>query len=78
MLKEQGLDLSDLANPEYLQKLVMANNGSTDIMDFLTDGNLKAKFDQLLKQVETILKDAGPDLTPDQLRHLLLERFRAL
>ncbi len=71
MLKEQGLDLSDLANPEYLQKLVMANNGSTDIMDFLTDGNLKAEFDQLLKQVETILKDAGPELTPDQLKSAL-------
>lgn len=71
MLKEQGLGLSDLADPECLQKLVMANNGSTDVMDFLTDGNLKAEFDQLVKQVEAILKEADPKLSADQLKSAL-------
>ncbi len=73
MLREQGLGLSDLTDPESLQQLLMANKGSTDVMDFLTDGNLKTEFDQLINQVESILKEEAPHLTAVQLRVALEE-----
>lgn len=72
-LSEQGLDLADLADPDALQQLVMANNNSTDVMDFLTNGELKATLDQLMEQVNGILKEADTNLTAEGLKAALKE-----
>ncbi len=73
LLREQGLVTADLTEPESLQQLLMAKNGSSDVLDFLTDGNLKGEFDQLLQQVEAILKEADFKLSVDQLKTALQE-----
>ena len=73
MLNDQGLSLTDLADPNALQQLVMASSNRTDVMDFLTDGELKATLDQLIEQVDGILKEADPKLTAEELRAALKE-----
>ncbi len=71
LLKEQGLGLADLTDPEGLQQLLMARKGSNDVLDFLTDSKLKEELDRLLQRVENILKEADLKLSADQLKAAL-------
>lgn len=73
LLDDQGLSLGDLADINALQQLVMANSNSSDVMDFLTDSELKATLDQLVEQVNGILKEANLNLTAEGLRTALEE-----
>ncbi len=68
LLADQGLKLSELTDAEGLQRLVLEKYGSTDVMDFLTDGELGQTLNQLVQEVEDILKGAAPVRTEEELK----------
>ncbi len=71
LLANQGLELSDLLQPENLQQLVLANAGQNNLLSVLTDENLANTMKQLLQAVEDIKNNSGLDISMEQVKSIL-------
>lgn len=71
LLSEQGMTLTDLLQPEKLQQLVLAGNGTNDILTALTDENLADTLKQLLQTVDEIKNSSNLGLTQDQIKAIM-------
>lgn len=71
LLSEQGMTLTDLLQPEKLQQLVLAGNGTDDILTALTDENLADTLKQLIQTVDEIKTSSNLGLTQDQIKAIL-------
>jgi flagellar hook-length control protein FliK len=71
LLADQGMELSDLLNPENLQQLVLANAGQSNLLSVLTDENLANTMKQLLQAVEDIKNNSGLDISMEQVKSIL-------
>lgn len=74
MMDSLGLSLTDLADPQAIQQLVLLDSGVTDPMAMLLDEQLGDAFQGLLAEVEDIRYEAFPKLTDDEIKQLL-EQF---
>ncbi len=68
LLESQGMDISDLTDPEALKQLVLKNSGKTDVLDFLTDGDLTKTLNELVEQIEALKDQTAPGITTEQLK----------
>jgi flagellar hook-length control protein FliK len=68
LLNSQGLDMSDLTDPEALKQLVLKNSGKTDVLDFLTDEDLAKTLNELVEKVEAMKDQTLPGITAEQLK----------
>jgi len=71
LLDGQGMSVTDLLQPENLQKLVLAGNGQTNLLAVLTNENLAKQMNELLQNVEDIKSNANLNLTDEQLKSVL-------
>lgn len=71
LLTDQGMTSADLLNPQNITKLVLANNGLTDITAMLTNENLADTMKQILQQVNQIKTEAALPFTDEQLKTIL-------
>jgi len=69
LLSGQGMELTDLLQPDGLQQFILAANGQTDISAVLTDEKLAAMMKSLMDGAQELT--AGTGLTPEQLQQLL-------
>ena len=73
MMKDMGLELSDLADPQVIMQLVLANNGQTDPFVMLVDEQLGDTFQSLIAAVNEIKDQTNLKLTDDEFK-LILEQ----
>jgi flagellar hook-length control protein FliK len=73
LLSDQGMSLSDLLQPEQLQRFILVSNGQIDISAVLTDENLAANMNDLMNSIEEIKADANLGLTDEQLQQILMQ-----
>lgn len=71
LLESQGMDSSDLTDPEALKQLVLMNSGKTNVLDFLTDGDLTKTLNELVQQVEAMKDQTVPGITAEQLKEVI-------
>ncbi len=71
LLSEQGLGLVDLLQPENLQKLVLADGNTNNILAVLTDEKLSNTMNQLLQSVEKLMAASDLDMSPEQIKSFL-------
>lgn len=71
LMTDQNMSSSDLLQSDNLMKLVLANNGSTDITAALTDEKLANTIKQLLSSADQIKSEAGLSITADQVKEIL-------
>lgn len=71
LLGDQNMTMTDLLNSEKLQQLVLAGNGSNDILSALTDEGLADTMKQLLEDVNQIKEDANLKLSLEQINKLV-------
>lgn len=64
---------SDLLETDVLRQLVLLNSGTTDPCAFLTDEKLEQTMKQLLQTLEQIGTEAELELTPQELKDLLMQ-----
>ncbi len=65
LLAEQGLTLGDLTNTDALKQLILGANGKTDVMEFLTDGNLADSLHNLTDALKLVQEDFGFQLSEE-------------
>ncbi len=73
LLSDQGMSLSDLLQPEQLQRFILMSNGQMDISAVLTDENLAATMNDLMNSIEELKADANLGLTDEQLKQILMQ-----
>jgi len=73
LMNEQGMSTADLLQSNNLQQLVLASNGETDILAALTDENIEASIQQLLKTVSEIKDTSNLSLTDEQVKAIMLQ-----
>ncbi len=71
LMEVQGMELTDLLQPQNLQQLVLAKNGENDLLAVLTDEMLADAMNQLVQAVETVKEASGLELTQEQIKSLL-------
>lgn len=71
LMSDQNMSSSDLLQADNLMKLILANNGSTDISAVLTDENLANTIKQMLSSLDQIKTETGLSVTDDQLQEVL-------
>lgn len=71
LLTDQGMNLTDLIQPENLQQFVLAGSGQKDILALLTDENLADTMKQVLQAVDEIVDQSKLALTGEQLKSIL-------
>ena len=71
LMEEQGIESTDLLNPDCLGQLVLANSGQDAISAVLTDEELADSMKQLLQTVEGLCADSGLDRTDDSVKDIL-------
>ena len=67
-LDSQGLDITELTDQEVLKQLVLKSSGKSDVLDFLTDGDLAQTLKELVEQVEALKEQMGQGITTEQLK----------
>lgn len=73
LLKDLGLEISDLTKPQAIISLVLADSGKSEPFAMLLDEQLGNKFQDLLAKVEEIKSGANLKLTDDEIK-LILEQ----
>lgn len=76
LLTDQGMSMTDLLQTDSLQQLVLANNGSTDILSVLTDETLADKLKNLLQTVNSIKSEADLGITEEQMKAMLEDSLK--
>lgn len=71
MMKDLGLELSDLTDPQAIISLILADSGNTDPFAMLMDEQLGNKLQGLLTKLEDIKSGANLKLTDDEIRQIL-------
>ena len=71
LLTKQGMSLTDLLQPEKIQQLVLASNGTNDILNAITDENLADTMKQLLQTVQEMKDSSNLDLSLDQIKSII-------
>jgi flagellar hook-length control protein FliK len=71
MMKELGLELSDLTDPKAIISLILADSGNNDPLAMLLDEQLVNKFQSLLAKLEDIRSEANLKLTDEELKMIL-------
>ncbi len=73
LLKDQGMSITDLLQPESLQQLVLASSGESDLLAVLTKENLATSMNELLQTLDQIKEMSGLELTKEQIDELLIK-----
>ena len=73
LMEEQGIESTDLLNPDFLRQLVLANSGQDAISAVLTDEDLADSMKQLLQTVEGLCADSGLDRADDSVKDILAQ-----
>lgn len=71
MMENLGLKITDLADPQVISKLVLADAQTTDPLAMLLDEQLGDTFQGLLAKVEDIKSEANRNITDDELKQIL-------
>jgi flagellar hook-length control protein FliK len=71
LLEDQGMTVTDLLEPQNLQKLVLADSGETNLLAVLTNEELAGTMNDLLEQVEGMKAASDLQLSPEQVKELL-------
>ena len=71
MMKDLGLELSELTDPQAIISLILTDSGNTDPFALLMDEQLGDKLQGLLTKLEDIKSGANLKLTDDEIRQIL-------
>lgn len=73
IMDELGISAADLMDGDSLKQLLMQLNGSSDVMDFLTDELMSRQFQEISEGLNELMDKQFPDMSQDQIASLVNE-----